>query len=130
MAKAKKEFTEPFWGSLVAVYFDYYKVEFETEPTFKKTPSPRALHNIVEALRERAEKNKVEWTEEVACKRLLLFLQLARELFDGWFVLKTIDTHKDRVFQKLANPNKNVKRTAVIRPAIEPRHIDLNESWR
>lgn len=130
MAKAKKEITEPFWTSLVSVYFEYYRGEFETDPIFTKSPAPKALLGIVESLRERAEKSKIEWTEEIACKRLLLFLQLARELFDGWFVLSTINTHKDRVFQKLANPNKNAKRSSVIRPAIEPRHIDLNESWR
>ncbi len=131
MAKAKKEFTEPFWGSLVAVYFDFYKNAFNTDPEFGGLAA-KALKGIIESLRKRAETSKVEWTEDVASKRLLSFLTYANgdDLFNNWFVLETINRHKDRVFQKIANPNKNVKRTSVIRPAIEPGHIDLNESWR
>lgn len=111
MKKKSEKKTEPFWEAEVKVYFDFCIENLNYEPEFTGTPNPRFLKEIVESLKRRAEKNNIEWTEEVACKRLQSFFKhaLDHDLLKKCFTLKTINLHKDLVFQKLANNGKRVQ---------------------
>ena len=131
MAKKEAAPPEPYWSAQVKVFFDFYQSKFDTEPEFEG-PSTRSLKAIIASLRKRAEKKDILWTEDVAKKRLSSFLEFAYEddLLNKCFVLETINRYKDKVFQKIANPNLHVKRTSIIRPAIEPRNVNLDENWR
>lgn len=131
MAKKESAPPEPFWAAQVKVFFDFYIHNFNTKPEFEG-PAQSALKKIIGSLKRRAEEKEVSWTEEIAKQRLGAFLEFAfqDDLLNKCFVLETINRYKDKVFQKIANPNLHAKRNSVYRPAIEPRNVDLNEDWR
>lgn len=133
MAKTRKPTGEgePFWRQLIKVWFDFHVDNFHVKPDFDGS-EPADLLKIVQSLKKRAEEQSIEWTEETATNRLKSFLKFAmtHDVLLNCFTLITINRYKNLVFQKIANPNTHAKRTSVIRPAIEPGHIDLNESWR
>ena len=131
MATKKVHTPEPYWSKLVSVWFDFHEEKFHDKPEFEGS-EPKDLLKIIQSLKKRAESNNIEWTEEVASKRLKSFLEFAmtHDVLCNCFTLITINRYKNLVFQKIANPNTHGKRTSVSRPAIEPGSIDLNESWR
>lgn len=102
MAKEKKEKTPPakFWTSMVKVFFDFVRENFDGEvPSFDGS-APRDLKSIVQALEKRAEIAGVEWTEEVANARLRKFFDVAHSI--PWlrenFLLFNLNRQKDKIF--------------------------------
>lgn len=131
MNKKAEKYPEAHWSALTKVWFDFHIETFHVEPDFEGS-EPADLKKIIQSLKKRAAEKDIEWTEEVATTRLLSFLKFAmtHDVLCNCFTLITINRYKNLVFQKIANPNLNVKRTSINRPAIQPGQVNLNESWR
>lgn len=131
MKKKTPKEPEPHWAALIQVWFDFHIDNFHIEPDFEGS-EPADLKKIVQSLKKRAAEKEIEWTEDVSKSRLKSFLTFAmtHDVLCNCFTLITINRYKNLVFQKIANPNINVKRTSISRPAIQPGSVDLNESWR
>jgi hypothetical protein len=102
MAAKKRKSPEPFFSSLVEVWFNFCREKFDESPTFDGS-APRDLKSIIIALRERAEKSGLEWTENVATTRLHNFLLYAWQ--DYWlsknWLLSNISRQKEKIFYSI-----------------------------
>lgn len=110
MTKAKKEKkpAELYWQDFIEAYFSYTKEKFKEPPTFDGS-APRDLKAIIQALRKRAEDQKVEWTKQVALNRFKMFLDMAYSewwLREHW-MLSNINRSKDPIFFKAAQNRNN-----------------------
>ena len=97
-AKVAKAIT-PFWQELVGVYFAFCREKFDEVPSFDGS-APRDLKAILKSLQERAEKSGIEWTLDVAKKRLFTFLEFSFQ--DQWlsknWLLSNLNRQKDKIF--------------------------------
>lgn len=104
MARKAKEKSTPelYWNELVSVYFDFCREKFNEDPSFDGS-SPRDMKSIVKSLRERAEKNNIEWTLDTAKFRFHKFLDFSFQ--DSWlsknFLLFNINRQKDKIFYNI-----------------------------
>ena len=101
MTRKVKEKPSPelYWNELVAVYFDFCREKFNEDPSFDGS-SPRDMKAIIKSLRERADKNNIQWSLEIALSRFRKFLEFAFQ--DKWlsqnFLLFNINRQKDKIF--------------------------------
>jgi hypothetical protein len=111
-----KEEAEPYWSVLVDIWFEFNKKKFGTEPSFKGR-DPKFFKTIIENLKKRAEKKKIEWTETEATARLCSFLEYA--FADTWlkdhFLLKNLDEQFDAIIQKNKSATQQKLQVPVIK---------------
>ena len=95
----EKPAPELYWNELVSVYFNFCREKFNEDPSFDGS-SPRDMKSIVKSLRERAEKNNVEWNLVIAKNRFHSFLEFS--FHDNWlsqnFLLSNINRQKQKIF--------------------------------
>ena len=116
-SKSKKEsketeLPEPFWNDLVKTWFEFNKKNLNIEPSFAGQ-DPKIFKRIVQRLKDRAEKKKVEWTATSGTQRLQLFLDAAFN--DKWlkdhFLLSNLEKQFDTVIQRMSEQQKKVNGT-------------------
>jgi hypothetical protein len=97
--KKEKKLPEPFFKEIVTEWFSFCRAMFDEDPSFTGS-APRDLKNILQALRERAEKSDIEWTIDIARQRFIHFLNYAwkqKWLREHW-LLSNINRQKDTIF--------------------------------
>lgn len=102
MRKKNTEVVRPFWQALVKIFFSFCEEKFGEKPSFDGS-APKDMGFIVDAIKSKAEEKGLEWSEEMAKKSWLLFLQTCHD--DKWlfenFLLSNMNRQKDRIFFKL-----------------------------
>lgn len=89
---------EEFWKSLVGCYLVFMQTQLGTHVELDAAKG-KALKLVVKMLRENAENQRVAWTQEIATRTLLFFLNYAWKVSEiikteKWFI---ISVHKHRV---------------------------------
>lgn len=107
MAKAKNEKKTPIphFSAAVDFWFKDYEKKKGEPPEFDGS-APSDFKNIFAALKKRADKQGVEWTESVAIERLNKFLQVAYQekyLQENW-MLFNINRQKEKIFANIIRP--------------------------
>lgn len=113
---------EPFWNSLVKVWFDFNKEKFGDDPSFDRD-EPRILKRLIGRLRKRAEAKKMEWSEVNAILRFSKFLDECYQ--DPWlcthFLLDNLEKQFDTVIlnhKKNGNQNRTSRQDHTHRAVI------------
>lgn len=110
--KIKKEAVieepEPFWQSLVEVWFDFNRKEFGDEPSFQRD-EPKILKRIIQLLKKRAATKNEPWTEETAPVRFKNFLDKAfkQKWLNENFLLSNLEKQFDKIIL-IAKDKKDV----------------------
>jgi hypothetical protein len=102
----------PHWPEMIAVYFEFCRKKFNTDPDFTGS-APRDLKQIVMSLKKRAETNSVEWSLKTASMRLWSFLNYcySDEWYKKHFLLHILNRHKNTIFFNIQqNKNETAKR--------------------
>jgi hypothetical protein len=108
VVKKKREEAEPFWQSLIKVWFDFNIEKFGGEPSFDKD-NPRIFKRIIQRLKNRAAKQNVEWNLVTGPQRLRFFLDSAYG-YDDWlpkhFTLANLEKQFDPVILQQKKASK------------------------
>lgn len=105
-APKKEESTTPHWAKLVDVWFSFYKLKKEIEPTFEGVQA-KALKSIVDNLQKRSEGRGFEWTEQKATETLQMFLEYAYK--DKWISENFLLPNLNNKFDSIVAPKKGQK---------------------
>jgi hypothetical protein len=108
-ANKKDPNAEPYWKTLVAVYYSFCFEKFDEKPSFKGS-DPSDMHRIIEVLKKRAAEKNVEWTEETAKLRWREYLGRAYQ--DDWlsknWLLSNLNRKMDTVFFNVKNSKNGI----------------------
>jgi hypothetical protein len=97
-----------FWQPLVKILFDFCEDKFGDKPSFDGS-APKDMGLIIDAIKTKCDEKNIAWTEEMAKRSWLLFLQTCYD--DKWlhdnFLLLNLNRQKDKIFFKLKSIQKN-----------------------
>lgn len=118
----KKNSSAPrkFWHKLVSVFFNFCVEEFGEKPSFDGA-APKRMGDIIDSIEKKCIEKNLEWTEDMACRSWLLFLQTANQ--DKWlnehFLLTNLNAQKDKIFFKLSKQSKDGKQPTNLKTRVQ-----------
>lgn len=95
---------EDFWNHLVGIYLVFMQTNLGTHVELDAAKG-KALKLVVKMLRENAENKMVAWTERIATRTLLYFLEFAWRddstiKTERWFII-SVHQHREELLEKI-----------------------------